>query len=37
MIIDAHAHAVHGDFLDSLYDAGGEWLKEKTAPEMTIQ
>jgi aminocarboxymuconate-semialdehyde decarboxylase len=31
MIIDAHAHAVHGDYLESLYDSGGKWLKEKTA------
>jgi len=31
MIIDAHAHAVHGKYLDLVYDAGGDWIKDKTA------
>lgn len=31
MIIDAHEHAVHGKYPELLYDAGGDWIKDKTA------
>ena len=30
MIIDAHTHGLHGDYLDQLETAGGHWAKERT-------
>ena len=31
MIIDSHAHAFHGKYLESVSDIGGNWFKEKIA------
>ncbi len=31
MIIDAHTHMFHGQYLDQLVDAGGNWAKENIA------
>ncbi len=33
MIIDAYSHGLHGDYLDQLADAGGEWTKKVIAAE----
>ncbi|MFC2060225.1 amidohydrolase family protein [Chloroflexota bacterium] len=31
MIIDAHTHGFHGGYLEQMEDAGGQWVKERTA------
>jgi len=33
MIIDAHAHAYSGKYLDKMADAGGDWAKKVIARE----